>query len=91
MAQTRDAGRKSRRFAQLTKDNFTSLPAARFAERAGKLKGVLDSLALRARSDADFNEAVYRSLVALADLERITAGGLHLAGPCPAPETAAVP
>jgi hypothetical protein len=52
-----------------------------------KLQDQLNALVMRAQAQAAHNEAVYHHLLALADLQRVTAGGLclELDGPPAAP------
>jgi outer membrane protein TolC len=51
--------------------------AERYRDIDPKVKPMLDALVLWVRARTDYNEAVYRSLLALADLQRVTAGGLN--------------
>jgi outer membrane protein TolC len=83
MAQTREATRRATPFVTAMERDFSEFQTRLFRESVAKLRSVLDALALKARAQAEHNEAVYQALVALADLERITAGAIQLSHTCP--------
>src|SRR5262249_14814520 len=66
--QSQSAEQAGRRLAKNTRDDF------RAAQRV-KIEDILTNEALAAQAAAAYNEALYQLVVALADLQRVTAGG----------------
>jgi outer membrane protein TolC len=86
MPQTREAAERGSKLADDTRKDFGG-------EQRVKAEDVLNSEVLAAQARAQFNEAVYQHAVALAALERVTAGGFcaGFAGPAAAPAQAPAP
>lgn len=80
VAQSRDAARKGSKLSEDTRRDFG-------ADQKVKAEDVLTNEVLASQAQAQYNEARYNLILALAALERVTAGGFcaGLAGPAPAP------
>jgi outer membrane protein TolC len=79
---TREAARLGRQLADRTRNNAAN----------AKKEDILQTDVLAGQAQGAFNEAVYHSILSLANLERITAGGFNAGlAPPPAPAPAPAP
>ena len=69
VGQTRTAKETARRLADNTRKGYTS-------NQKVKPEDVLTNEVLAAQSEAQYNEALWNLIIAIADLERVTAGGI---------------
>jgi hypothetical protein len=74
---TREAAEKANKLADDTQNDFT-------AGTRVKVEDVLSDEVLEAQAKSQYNEVLYRLTLALAALERVTAGGF-VAGFCDVP------
>ena len=77
---TRDAAETGARLSKNTREYFT-------AGQRVRIEDILNDEVLAGQAQAAYNEALYLQIIALADLQRATAGGFNpgLAG-LPAPK-----
>jgi outer membrane protein TolC len=77
IGRTRTAVEQAQDFVKANKEReLSGIPA----------KTYLDTLTLRVRARFDYHEAQFRYILAVADLQRVTAGAIALSANCPLPE-----